>query len=215
MAQNLVLQNIEKRYGTRRAVFTNVNLVFGAGTATGLAGPNGSGKTTLLRLLSTAAFPTAGSITYDGAVIHDAPHRYLRHVGVVGESSEMPRYLNAVELLTWILRSREAWSDASPERIDALLSRLELDERRMELIGTYSSGMVKKTQIAAALISGPSVLLADEPFRGLDRSASEALLDLLAEHRNAGGTLVVASHVDGTLEPICDRIIEFPLDPTT
>ncbi|MFQ5572437.1 MAG: ATP-binding cassette domain-containing protein, partial [Rhodothermales bacterium] len=164
----LVARGISKRYGQGAPVITHFDRTFVPGTATGIVGPNGSGKTTLLRLLSVVAFPTSGRITYGDLDIHAHPYRFLQHVGLVYASAELPQHLTAVELLEWILRERGAWDADAPDRIDALLDHVLLDERRDTLIGTYSSGMIQKTQVAAALIHRPAVLLMDEPFRGLD-----------------------------------------------
>lgn len=170
-------------------------------------GPNGSGKTTLLRLLSAVAYPTTGHIHYGNLDIHAHPYRYLRHVGLVYADAGLPQHLTAVELLEWILREREDWETDGPTRIADLLDRVLLDDRRHRLIGTYSSGMIQKTQLAAALIARPLVLLMDEPFRGLDTEATAATLDLVNNFRHAGGLLLVTSHTRTLLDTLCDSFL--------
>ncbi len=171
-------------------------------------GPNGSGKTTLLRLLSAVAYPTTGHVYYGSLDIHRHPYRYLRHVGVVYADAELPQHLTAAELLEWILREREGWEADSPDHIANLLDRVLLDERRHNLIGTYSSGMIQKTQLAAAFVAHPHVLLMDEPFRGLDTEATAAAFDLVNSFRQDGGLLLISSHTHALLDKLCTSFLD-------
>lgn len=208
MPDSLHLDNVTKRYGQDAPVLVRLTHTFAPSTVTGLVGPNGSGKTTLLRLLSVTAFPTQGTVRYGALDIHAHPYQYLQHVGVVHAEAELPDHLSAVELLTWILRSRDRWDEAGPARINELLDALSLDERRDNLIGTYSSGMLQKTQIAAALVARPQVLLMDEPLRSLDTASSEAAVGLVRRFKAEGGLAVIASHLDDALQGLADATIE-------
>ena len=207
-AEPLVLDRVTKRYGRGAAVIEDLSAEFVPGTATGLVGPNGSGKTTLLRLLTALSYPTEGQVRYGDLDIHAHPHRYLRHVGVVHDEAELPDHLNAVEVLEWVLRARDRWDDAAPERIADLLDAVRLDERRENLIGTYSSGMRRKTQIAAALVAAPAVLLMDEPLRGLDTESTDAVLGLLRDFKATGGTLLLSSHLHASLGALVDATLD-------
>lgn len=207
-AEPLVLDRVTKRYGRGAAVIEDLSAAFLPGTATGLIGPNGSGKTTLLRLLTALSYPTGGTVRYGDLDIHAHPHRYLRHVGVVHDEAELPDHLNAVEVLEWVLRARGRWDAAAPERIADLLDAVRLDERRENLIGTYSSGMRRKTQIAAALVAAPAVLLMDEPLRGLDTESTEAVLVLLRAFTASGGTVLLSSHLHASLGTLVDATLD-------
>jgi ABC-2 type transport system ATP-binding protein len=199
MASSLVLDDVTKRYGDGPAVLDGLSRTVEPGTLTLLVGPNGAGKTTLLRLLSVLAYPTTGTVRYGDLDVHAHPHRYLRQVGIVHADAQLPEHLTAVELLEWILRSRDRWDGDSPDRISGLLGRLRLDERRENLIGTYSSGMTQKTQIAAALVAEPDVLLMDEPLRSLDTATADATVELIDQFVAEGGLAVVASHLTDSL----------------
>lgn len=200
-----------KRYGTGAPVISGLDFEIRGGTALGLVGPNGSGKTTLLRMLSVTSYPTSGSITFNGMNVHEHPHNYLAHLGAVSDGNDLPQYLTAVELLEWILRARGGWSPESRDRAGEILDRLQLDERRETLVGTYSSGMTKKTQIAAAMAAQPAVLLMDEPFRGLDRESMAEAIRLLVEFRDAGGIVLISSHIESSLEELCGGYLHFPV----
>lgn len=205
---DLILSEVTKRYSVGAPVIDAFSHTFHAGTATGLVGPNGSGKTTLLRMLSVTSFPTSGQISFAGRSIHEAPYEYLKHVGIVHDESSLPEYLNAVELLEYVLRSRDMWHSTSAAAISDLLDTLMLDERRTNLIGTYSSGMLKKTQIAMAVASQPKVLLMDEPFRGLDVESLDAAIRLFKDLKQTGALMVISSHRKDMLSALCNNFID-------
>jgi len=207
MAATLTLDNVTKRYGSGPAVIDGLSHTFAPGTLTLFVGPNGAGKTTLLRLLAVLGYPTTGTARYGDLDIHAHPHRYLAHVGAVHADTDLPAHLTATELLEWLLRSRGGWGEDGPDRIGSLLDRLRLDERRENRIGTYSSGMAQKTQIAAALVAAPDVLLLDEPLRSLDTATTDATVDLIDAFVADGGIAIVASHHTDALVPLADETL--------
>ena len=202
--QPLVVEGVTKKYLGGPFVLRGLSHVFEPGTATGLVGPNGSGKSTLLRILSALSVPTEGRVTLGGVEAHTSPHRFLASVGVVHDQPDLPGFLSATETLEWIARERGTWDEATPPRHDALLDAVLLDERRAQRTGTYSAGMTRKAQLAAAFCGAPSVLLLDEPFRALDTDATEAALGLLAAFRDGGGVVVLSSHRGDLLDRLCD-----------
>ena len=208
MPESLVLDDVTKHYGQDTLIFEALNRTFAPGTATGLVGANGSGKTTLLNVIAVLSYPTSGRVLYGSLDIHESPHRYLQHVGIVHDDPDLPAYLSAVELMEWVLRARSKWDNNAPSHINSLLDTVRLDERRHNLIGTYSSGMQRKTQIAAALAPRPDVLLMDEPFRGLDDVSREAVEKQLYAFRRRDGVLILASHLKASLEAVCGTFME-------
>jgi ABC-2 type transport system ATP-binding protein len=208
MAASLALDALTKRYGDGPPILNGLSRSFAPGTLTLLVGPNGAGKTTLLRLLAVQAYPTSGTVHYGDLDVHAHPYRYLQHVGLVHAGPDLPEHLTAVELLEWILRSRGQWGSVGGDaRIAAVLDRLRLDERRSNLIGTYSSGMVQKAQVAAAFVAEPAVVLMDEPLRSLDTATTEATVELLREFVADGGLAIVASHLTDALRPHADEVV--------
>lgn len=206
-----VIENLTKQYRAGRPIFQNLHFQFEPAQGVGIIGPNGSGKTTFLRLLSVTSFPTAGKISWNGSDIHKNPRAYLNNVGLVHDEEGLPGHLSAYELLEWILRSRNNWTDSSPGEIDHLFDKLSLQDRH-KLIGTYSTGMKKKAQLAAAFIVRPRVLIMDEPLRGLDRETRSIVLQMIADIITENNTLVLmASHYVGAESELFDRVIEFPL----
>lgn len=206
----LVLEDVTKQYKPGRPIFSNYSAVFPEKKAVGLIGPNGSGKTTFLRLLSVNSYPTSGTVTFNGLNIHKHPSRYLEHVGLVHDEEALPKHLTARELLEWILRSRGKWNGNPVKKIEEMFSQLDLEEID-EPIGTYSTGMRKKTQIAAAMILKPKILILDEPLRGLDQSTRSVVSVLIEKAKNNNSLVLMSSHSMDPADKIFDEIIEFPL----
>lgn len=209
--EDIVVTDLHKRYGENAYVISGMNARFKSGTATALVGANGAGKTTFLRLMSATAFPTSGEITYGSVNIHKQVHRYLSHVGIVGDTGDLPQFLTADELVEMVMRHRGVWSDSDGAGQKAeLFESVQLDDRRDGLIGTYSSGMMQKTMIAAALAGKPDILLLDEPFRALDEDAVSSVMQLLKSFRDDGGIVLISSHQRSYLDEICSEFIDFP-----
>ncbi|MEX1062218.1 MAG: ABC transporter ATP-binding protein [Balneolaceae bacterium] len=207
----LQVQKVTKQYRAGKVVFTDISETFYPGDAVLLKGPNGSGKTTFLKLLSVNTFPTGGSVFYGDLDIHRYPYRYLKNVGLVHDEEALPQHLSAVELLTWILHSRGLRDEESVKEMTGIFEHLELDDARYDEIGTYSTGMKKKTQIAAALICKPAVLILDEPLRGLDRSSTGRTLDLFRSAVSRGALILMASHARADEDDLFKRVMTFPL----
>lgn len=205
------LKNITKQFKAGKPIFSNVNDTFREGDFIGLTGPNGSGKTTFLRLMSVNSFPTSGSILYHGKDIHKHPRQYLEDVGLVHDQESLPVHLSAVELLEWVLRSRNLWTPDSPGQIEDMFDRLTLLDDRNEQIGTYSTGMRKKTQVAAAFIVTPDILILDEPLRGLDSSTRKEVESMLIDAKSGDTLILMASHTADVKAKFVDRVLEFPL----
>ncbi len=207
----LEIKNLTKQYKAGKPIFSDISKVCKAGAGIGLVGPNGSGKTTFLRILSVNSFPTSGKVMFNGSDIHQSPSEYLKKVGLVHDEESLPQHLTALELLEWILRSRKVWDEKGLEKINRLLDELALAERD-EPIGTYSTGMKKKTQIASAFIVEPDLLIMDEPLRGLDEATRNVVMKMIADSKMTKNTLIfMASHSMRSLNGLFDEILEFPL----
>lgn len=207
----LTINQLTKQFKVGSPVFSNVNAEYDQGEVIGVIGPNGSGKTTFLRILSVNSFPTSGTVLFNGSNIHENPSEYLQNVGLIHDEETLPVHLTASELLEWILRNRGLWTEESPRKIDQVFEQLSLEEKD-EQIGTYSTGMKKKTQIAAAFITSPDVLIMDEPLRGLDKETRLVVYDLIKNQKKSNNSLIfMSSHSMDTKDEIFDEILEFPL----
>ncbi|PWN06932.1 ABC transporter ATP-binding protein [Rhodohalobacter mucosus] len=204
------VENLTKQYKAGKPVFKGISETFESGRCIGIFGPNGSGKTTFLRILSVNSFPTSGTVLYNGINIHEEPGKYLGHLGLVHDEESLPLHLTAGELLEWILRKRKLWDNGGSGKIQEIFDRLSLPEYH-DPMGTYSTGMKKKAQIAAAFIVKPDVLIMDEPLRGLDQTTRGVVTRMIGEARGRGALIFMSSHSAENLSELFDDQLEFPM----
>ena len=189
--QRVNLDRVTKVYGRQRAL-AGVTLELEAGAICALLGQNGAGKSTLLGILATLLRPTSGEVRY-GAVPHERAAQALRGtIGLVAHDSFLYADLTGRENLRLFAR---LYGLAAPEaRAMELLARVGLEAAQDRVVRTYSRGMQQRLALARALVHDPLLLLLDEPFTGLDRSAVEMLKELLVERRAAGAILLLVTH---------------------
>ena len=175
---------------------------------TGLVGANGAGKSTLIKILLGLIPPTEGQakvLGYDTAT--DAVQiRTL--LGYMPEHDCLPPDVTATELVTHLGRMSGLPPTVAKERAAESLRHVGLHEERYRLIGTYSTGMKQRVKLAQALVGDPRLLLLDEPTNGLDPAGRNAMLELIGRIGTEFGiSIVVASHLLGEIERICDHLV--------
>jgi ABC-2 type transport system ATP-binding protein len=181
-----------------------ISLTVPAGGVFGLLGPNRAGKTTLVKLLLSLSAPTDGTITRLGEPLSD--RRTLGRIGYMHENHAFPRYLSASELLTFYGGLSGLSSEAVPEKVNQLLERVGLADRRSEPIARFSKGMVQRLGLAQALINDPELLILDEPTEGLDLFGRQLLRQIVREYKAAHKTVILVSHVLPEVEELCDTL---------
>lgn len=188
-ASLLAARGLERRYDEFLAL-GSLSLEVGAAEMVALVGPNGAGKTTFLTLAAGLLEPTSGTVTVAGqpagAIAARAALSYLPDTPVFYEDLSLDEHLAYVAGMHGV-----ADADA---RAAELLERLGMAEWGGNLPSEFSHGMRQKASIALALVRPFSVLLADEPFDGLDPPSREALFALLSEAREAGAAVIVSTH---------------------
>ena len=192
---------LTKTYGAVQAV-QDASFTAAPGRVTGFLGLNGSGKTTTLRILLGLSRPTAGAALINGRRYRDLAHP-LRHVGAVLEQGVSHPGLTG----RGHLRTQAPLSGASRARVETLLEYVGLDGAATRRTGGYSLGMRQRLAVATALLGEPSVLVLDEPANGLDPSGVAWLRGLLREHAEAGGTVLLSSHLLAELEQLIDDVV--------
>lgn len=181
-----------------------VSLTIRAGEVFGLLGPNRAGKTTLVKLLLSLATPSSGTITRLGSPITDRSS--LARIGYMHENHAFPRYLSAGELLAFYGGLSGLQSDQISGKVEALLERVGLTDRRHEPIARFSKGMVQRLGLAQALINDPDLLILDEPTEGLDLFGRQLLRQIVREFKAAKKTVLLVSHVLPEVEELCDTL---------
>lgn len=184
----LVIKQVSKLLGGRK-VLDDVSLEVPSGQTLALFGVNGAGKSTLLRLLAGVMDADAGSATLDGQSLLDQRLSGKTRLGYVPEAADAPPHMTPRELVALIASLKRT---SLPD--SALFTRVGIDPYFDQVIGSLSLGQRRRTCLAAALVGDVRLLLLDEPTNGLDASGVRMLVDILGDHTNRGGIVVVATH---------------------
>jgi len=175
---------------------------------TGLIGANGAGKSTLIKILLGLLVPTEGMAKVLG---HDSVKEgeLIRQlVGYMPEHDCLPPDVSATEFVSHMGRMTGLPATVARERAAEALRHVGLHEERYRQIGTYSTGMKQRVKLAQALVGDPRLLLLDEPTNGLDPAGRNAMLELIEKiGAEFGISIVVASHLLGEIERICDHLV--------
>ncbi len=180
-----------KRYD-ERWVLREINLNVPAGAYLALLGANGAGKSTLLHTLAMLSPATRGELHLFGASANRPSPALRARIGVIGHQPMLYRDLSALENLVFF---GKLYSVPNPtRRAESLLERVGLADRAAGVVKTFSRGMVQRLSIARALMHAPDLLLADEPFSGLDVPSVAAVSNLLSELHADGKTVILTNH---------------------
>lgn len=192
---------VGKRYG-RLWALRGVDCAFRAGEVVMLIGPNASGKTTLIKCLLGLVRPSEGHITVDGRMIGTDPG-YRRSIGYMPQISQFPATLTVGQLLEMMADIRELHAD---ELDDDPVEELGLGNQLDKRLSALSGGTKQKVSAVLALRSRPGILVMDEPTAGLDPISSKRVLQRAAGVRDAGGTVLITSHLMEEVESLADRV---------
>jgi ABC-2 type transport system ATP-binding protein len=201
----IVLSSLTHDYGTRVAL-DRLSFSVAPAQIFGLLGPNGSGKTTLFRILSTLMVPSGGTATIRGFNVAKEPGQVRQQTGIVFQSRSLDIKLTIEENLRHAGHLYGLSGKHLRLRIDDVLRRVALSDRRKDYVETLSGGMQRRVELAKGLIHSPAVLLLDEPTTGLDPGARLDLWQYLRMLRDEEGvTVLVTTHLMEEAE-YCDRL---------
>lgn len=203
----LSVRGLRRTFGELTAV-DGLDLDLAPGECVAVIGHNGSGKTTALRVIGGRLEPTGGTVTVNGADVHDRPRGHLARarLAFVPDTPVLYEDLTVREHLELVGVAHGA-TEGLDERIDGLLERLGLGPRREFLPRHLSRGMRQKTQIGCAFIRPFEVVLLDEPVVGLDPPSQTTLRSLLLEVKRDGAGVVFSTHQLGFAIGLADRLI--------
>ncbi len=200
----LSLHGVSKTFVTR-PVLRGIDLAVPLGQAICLCGINGAGKSTLLRIVAGLLRPDSGTVVVNGLDIRKQAEAAKRQFGVISHASMVYPELTVFENLTFAARLYGVADHAS--RIEELLAGTALSSFRHDRAGILSRGLLQRLAIARALLHKPAVLLADEPFTGLDADVSERLVAILDQFVQSGGTVLMTTHDTRLGLRCCQRVL--------
>ncbi|WP_420403641.1 heme ABC exporter ATP-binding protein CcmA [Nisaea sp.] len=197
-----------------RLVFDRLDFTLAAGGALILRGPNGSGKSSLLRVMASLVRTEAGSMTWDGASVHDDPAGHIGRLHYVGHADAAKPAMSAEELLTFWRELR----GGTGLSVGAALDRFGIAHRADFPARYLSSGQKRRLALARLLVGEAPLWILDEPTVGLDSDGVAALEQAISAHRARGGMVVAATHIrfetgDGVAELDLSAFAPVPADP--
>lgn len=182
---------LTKRFGLK-TILRNLDFQVSRGEFVALLGPNGAGKTTFLRILASLSRPSYGTVKVAGYSLPKESAQVRAKLGVVSHMPLLYPDLTAEENLQFYARMYGITNYQN--RITEVLELIGLENRRKDVVRTFSRGMSQRLAIGRAILHEPEIILFDEPYTGLDQDASEMLDDVLRTVASHGRTVVMTSH---------------------
>lgn len=201
----LQIEGFTKRYGEKVAV-NNLNLHIAPGEIYGFIGHNGAGKTTTLKACCGLLQITEGTILINGKSIKDEPIACKKEMAYIPDNPDLYDFLTGYDYLNFVADVYDVPKKERNERIDTYGEMLGITDALALSISEYSHGMKQKVAIISALVHSPKLILMDEPFVGLDPSASHQLKQLMKKHCEEGGAIFFSTHVLEVAEKLCHKV---------
>ena len=198
----ITVKKLVKRFGLK-TVLRGVDFAVEPGEFVALLGPNGAGKTTFLRILASLSRPSLGEVMVAGHRLPNEASAVRARLGVVSHLPLLYGDLTAEENLRFYARMYNL--ENLETRVTEVLEMVGLENRRRDLVRTFSRGMQQRLAIGRAVLHDPEVVLFDEPYTGLDQDASSMLDEVLQTVAAAGRTVVMTSHDLARAEDLATR----------
>ncbi len=205
MTSIIEASNLKKQYGDLQAV-KGVDFAIRKGELFGFLGPNGAGKTTTISMLSTLLAPTSGTATVSGFDLVKQPNEIKKRIGLVPQELALYPTLSARDNLEFFgsiygLRGKELKT-----RVGWVLELVGLADRAKDAIQTYSGGMKRRINIAAALLHKPEIVFLDEPTVGVDPQSRNHIFDNIEQLNREGMTVLYTTHYMEEAQRLCHRV---------
>ena len=198
------IENLEKRYGDMKAV-DSLTFNISKGETFGLLGPNGAGKSTTINMIVGILKPDAGSITINGK--SDPTQKEIRRqIGNTPQALAIYEDLSAEENLTFFGKLYNINGSKLKERVKYALELVGLTNRKNDRANTFSGGMQRRLNLAAAIIHEPTILLFDEPTVGVDPQSRNFIFENIEQMKTEGKTIIYTTHYMEEAERLCDRV---------
>jgi ABC-2 type transport system ATP-binding protein len=202
----LEVTGLHKRYGDVVAV-EEVSFVARPGEMVGLLGPNGAGKTTTVAMIAGLLAPDRGEVRIDGGVVRGETDPVKLRLGLVPQEVALHDELSARENLALFGALYGMRGAPLARAMESAFEVAGLADRAKDRVATFSGGMKRRLNLAAALLHGPQILLLDEPTVGVDPQSRNQIFSSLEELKRQGKTLVYTTHYMEEAERLCDSII--------
>jgi len=207
--KSVILQTLEltRRFDKFTAV-DSLNISVTAGEVFGLLGPNGAGKSTVIKMLTTLLPPSSGKAFLAGYDVTRQPESVRRVIGYVPQALSADGSLTGYENLLIFSKLYDIPSRRRKQQIAQVLEFMGLEDAAHRLVSTYSGGMIRKLEIAQAILHQPQILFLDEPTVGLDPVARSQVWQLMEQLRiEYGTTIFLTTHFLEEADSLCNRVV--------
>jgi ABC-2 type transport system ATP-binding protein len=201
----LRVERLSKRYGAVEAV-AGLSFYVAQGEVFGLLGPNGAGKTTTIAMLASQRRPSSGDARLFDRSVSKEPSAVRQMIGLAPQEIALYPGLTATENLRFFGHLYGVRGARLAESVDRLLSFVALESHRDSYVGTFSGGMQRRLNLAAALVHQPKLILLDEPTAGVDPQSRSHILELVERLRASGTAILYTTHYMEEAQRLCDRI---------
>ncbi len=198
--------DLRKHFGSLTAV-DGVSFQVEQGQMLGLLGPNGAGKTTTVSMITGLLPPDSGQVLIGGKPLTGDADPAKQNIGIVPQELALYDELSAEENLELFGSLYGLTRNALAQAMERTLNLVQLADRRKDRVHTYSGGMKRRLNLAAALLHDPRILLLDEPTVGVDPQSRNAIFDNLEELKRQGKAIVYTTHYMEEVERMCDRVV--------
>jgi ABC-2 type transport system ATP-binding protein len=202
----ILVEGLQKSYGNVRAL-CGVDFAARAGSVLGLLGPNGAGKTTAVRILTTLLAPDGGSARVVGLDVVEDAAALRAKIGLAGQYAAVDENLTGFENLEMVGELYHMPRAQARTRADELLEQFDLTDAAKRPVKTYSGGMRRRLDLAAALVFRPPVLFLDEPTTGLDPRSRITLWETIESRTAEGTTVLLTTQYLDEADRLADRIV--------
>jgi ABC-2 type transport system ATP-binding protein len=199
-------EGLVKRYGDVLAL-DGLDLAVPKGTVLGLLGPNGAGKTTAIRILTTLLQPDEGVVEVAGIDVIAEPDKVRERIGLSGQNAAVDEHLTGFENLDMVGRLYHLGRERSRARARELLDRFDLEDAGDRMAKTYSGGMRRRLDLAAALVAEPDVVFLDEPTTGLDPRSRAQMWETIKTLVRGGSTVLLTTQYMEEADRLADDIV--------
>src|SRR3970040_2034291 len=194
---------VNKTFG-RRLIFKDISFKLNSSTIFGISGPNGSGKSTLVKIIANIISPSSGKLIHNFNGTKIKPENLHNHIGLVSPYLVLYDEFTAYENLNYFSEIRGI--SFNKKRIDDLLNKFLLFNRKEDLVKTYSSGMKQRLKFIFALMHSPQLIILDEPTSNLDDEGKEVVYELVKEE-GSNNIVIIASNEKTDLS-LCNETID-------
>jgi ABC-2 type transport system ATP-binding protein len=201
----LACSGLEKHYGDRKAV-DGVTFEIAKGECYGLLGPNGAGKTTTISMACGLLERDSGEVLVEGQTLHPTSVDLKSVIGYVPQEIALYPELSVRDNLRFFGRLYGLGGSHLDDRIKSVIEIVGLGERSTEKVNRFSGGMKRRANIAAGLLHEPHLLVLDEPTVGVDPQSRNAILEAVAQLRDAGMAILYTTHYMEEAERLCNRV---------